>query len=231
MKQTKQLTTSSWDVWMSFVATVAQCTGWRYFQAFILTLLLFLFVSYKSVLLSFLNLPIFVSQYFWHSLFFSFTHQERLKTSSKAKPAFNDCCARGRIALPTILPPPESICQLYSGSTPISKRFLNNIRVFNNAFAFTSLGTDSHGKGTLPIPGKGPRPFQAKSNLYHRLGSLVPGEGHVPLFSQIYFHHANQDSSVSINQRLDFIHNQHPLHLSKNINNSRSSSKNSNKGK
>jgi hypothetical protein len=116
------------------------------------------------------------------------------------------------VVLPDIPPFPDSMRNLYSGRTSLSRRFLNNIRVFNNAFAFTSLGTDNHGQSTHAqkvIPGRGPKPFQAKSNLYHRLGSLTPAYGHTPCFAQIYFHHANQDPTVSINQRLDFIYSGH----------------------
>lgn len=113
--------------------------------------------------------------------------------------------------LPVIPPIPDPIRNLYTGSTALSRRFLNNIRVFNNAFAFTSLGTDSNGCRNQPpaILGRGPKPFQAKSTLYHRIGSLLPSSGHVPSFAQIHFHHADQDSRTTINQRLDFIHNGH----------------------
>jgi hypothetical protein len=102
---------------------------------------------------------------------------------------------------------------LYSGITPLSRRFLNNIRVFNNAFAFTSLGADNYSNQTQNkrsvIPGRGPIPFQAKSNLYHRLGPLRPSSEQAPCYAQIYFHDSNQDSRISINQRLDFIFKGH----------------------
>lgn len=91
---------------------------------------------------------------------------------------------------------------LFSGKSRISKRFLSKSRVFNNAFAFTSLGTTRPPK----LRGRGPPVFQSNLNLYHRIGSLVPEPGQKPSWAQLYFYHGSNDAVAAVNHRLDFIY-------------------------
>jgi hypothetical protein len=79
---------------------------------------------------------------------------ERLASSSARSPKFGMCCNSGKItALPTIPDPPEPLRSLLDGSNQSNgipfmflinfieaKAFRDNIRNYNNAFAFSSLG-------------------------------------------------------------------------------------------
>ncbi|GAU50427.1 hypothetical protein TSUD_300270 [Trifolium subterraneum] len=66
---------------------------------------------------------------------------------------------------------------------------------YNNMFSFTSLG----GKIDSGVDaGPGPPHFTISGQNYHRLGSLIPNEGHPPKFSQLYIY----DTQNEISNRL-----------------------------
>ena len=50
------------------------------------------------------------------------------------------CCNDGKVVLLPEVDPPEPLRHLLLGETDTSKRFLDKIRSFNNAFAMTSIG-------------------------------------------------------------------------------------------
>lgn len=50
------------------------------------------------------------------------------------------CCANGKVKLPALNRPPEPLCALVSGVTPLSKHFLTNIQIYNSMFQMTSFG-------------------------------------------------------------------------------------------
>lgn len=65
----------------------------------------------------------------------------------------------------------------------LSRHFRSNIRVYNNALSFASLGATvdpiSHTPG-VPV-------FKIQGQLFHRLGGLLPPTGQPPRFLQVYF--------------------------------------------
>ena len=63
---------------------------------------------------------------------------EKLTRSAKRSPKFGVCCLQGQIQLPPLPPLPAALKSLYDGSDANSKHFLENIRRYNTAFAFTS---------------------------------------------------------------------------------------------
>jgi len=65
---------------------------------------------------------------------------ERLSGSSKTNPKFGMCCYQGKIDLPPLQPPPPELENYYTGRDPISRKFRDLIRRYNNALAFTSVG-------------------------------------------------------------------------------------------
>ena len=73
----------------------------------------------------------------------------------------------------------------YSTNNLVAKLFRLNIRNYNNAFAFSSLGV------TIDPSVYGPSgiyTFHIQGELVHRIGSLLPMHGQQPRFSQIYVH-------------------------------------------
>nr|KAJ0185606.1 hypothetical protein LSAT_V11C900487610 [Lactuca sativa] len=69
------------------------------------------------------------------------------------KHLFSICCGNGKVELPKLKQGPEDYQNLYRSVHPKGKHFLNNIRIFNSMFSFTSMG----GKVDSSInKGKGP---------------------------------------------------------------------------
>lgn len=109
-------------------------------------------------------------------------------------PKFSLCCGvNGNIVLPPIPLPPPELRDLFEGGNPLSKQFLTDIRKYNNAFAFTSLGC----KMAPRPPGNGPPTFRIHGALYHRLGSLLPASSdQPPMFAQLYIHDTDYDATL-----------------------------------
>lgn len=110
---------------------------------------------------------------------------ERLASSSAAHPRFGLCCDSGQVGLPAYPDPPLALRNLFTGDSPQAREFRDNIRQYNAAFAFTSLGVEideainRHG-------GRAPYVFRIHGELCHLSGSLLPVEGRPPVFSQLY---------------------------------------------
>ena len=112
---------------------------------------------------------------------------ERLAASSDLNPKFGMCCYQGKIILPPLQPVPEVLQQYFVSQDQVSKAFCDQIRNYNSALAFTSVGrvlddsiNRAHG------PNRGPYTFKLRGELIHRAGSLLRPEGHDPLYSQLY---------------------------------------------
>lgn len=50
------------------------------------------------------------------------------------------CCASGKVKLPQLVPPPDPLRSLISGTSSDSTHFLTNIQKYNNCFQMTSFG-------------------------------------------------------------------------------------------
>lgn len=50
------------------------------------------------------------------------------------------CCASGKVKLPQLVPPPDPLRSLISGTSSESTHFLTNIQKYNNCFQMTSFG-------------------------------------------------------------------------------------------
>ncbi|XP_061394301.1 uncharacterized protein LOC133329850 [Musca vetustissima] len=84
------------------------------------------------------------------------------------------CCSNGKIVLPQLLPPPQPLLSLMTGSHLDSQHFLRNIRKYNSAFQMTSFGASNVMKFV-------------EGQIYHRMGSLLPSSNEDPNCLQIYF--------------------------------------------
>ena len=117
-----------------------------------------------------------------HALHFD---SEKLTKSTRAVPKFGSCCLQGQIRLPPFPPAPATLRDLLCGKSPLSKEFKTNIRQYNTAFAFTSLGVKVDEKVTRAT---GPYSFRIQGDLHHLSGALLPRPGKPAVFAQLYIH-------------------------------------------
>lgn len=106
---------------------------------------------------------------------------EKSSDSSLKQPKFVTCCHKGKIRLPPLREPPTAIRELLEGS----KDFRKNIRNYNAANAYTSLGCKYD---TRAPKGKGPWCFSIHGELRHTYGSLTSKDGVDPVYSQLYIY-------------------------------------------
>uniref|UniRef100_A0A0D3BBU1 Helitron helicase-like domain-containing protein n=1 Tax=Brassica oleracea var. oleracea TaxID=109376 RepID=A0A0D3BBU1_BRAOL len=100
--------------------------------------------------------------------------QETRNTTRK----FSICCQQGRVQLPPKRQPPSPLKELLDRPS-----FMLQIRVANGMLAFTSMGGQiDHTVTSTP----GPFAFRLHGQTHHRIGSLLPPEGKLPQFSQLY---------------------------------------------
>jgi len=116
--------------------------------------------------------------------------------STDVHPLFGMCCGDGSVQLPPPPPPPDALQRFFSASTPEAQKFRENIRQYNSALSFTSLGAqvdDSVNRG-----GGGPPVFKIHGELHHRIGSLLPPHGQPPVYAQLYI----LDSREALDHRM-----------------------------
>jgi hypothetical protein len=101
------------------------------------------------------------------------------------------CCSDGKIFLQTPNEPPIYICKLLN-----DKKFLDNIRAYNSALQFTSMGINLDIKYANNL--KGQFTFRIHGSIYHRIGSLLPNSIDNSKFLQLFFH----DTDKEIDNRL-----------------------------
>ncbi|KNZ74287.1 hypothetical protein J132_07337, partial [Termitomyces sp. J132] len=80
--------------------------------------------------------------------------------------------------------------------------FKTSIHQYNAAFAFTSLGVKiDHAITNAP----GPYSFRINGELHHLTGALLPVDGNLPVYAQLYFYNHNQQLAFhqQNNPRLD----------------------------
>jgi hypothetical protein len=121
---------------------------------------------------------------------------------SSLSPNISMCCMKGNITIPYMAEPPVLIRNLFMGLDSRSSHFLSNARSYNNMFAFTSLGGKLEFGGN---DGRGPPQFVISGQNYHRMGSLVPGDGDRPKFAQLYIYDTQNEVSNRLSHfRLPF---------------------------
>ncbi|VFR01036.1 unnamed protein product [Cuscuta campestris] len=125
-----------------------------------------------------------------------FWYKERLRGYGKnIQPKYPLCCRSGKVALPSLLPPPQHLQDLFLGATTKSHHFKKNIRAYNNMFCFTSMGGKiDHAMNN----GGGPPTYSLNGQNYHKIGTLLPPEDQNPRFAQLYIY----DTSNEINNRI-----------------------------
>lgn len=91
------------------------------------------------------------------------------------------CCKQGKVILPQPNPLPPFLDNLYRTNI----EFVRDIRKYNQAFAFTSLGAKVD--ESLANATSGVYTFRINGMLSHRIGGLIPEGNNLPKFAQIYF--------------------------------------------
>ncbi|CAG8462544.1 7406_t:CDS:2 [Gigaspora rosea] len=110
------------------------------------------------------------------------------------------CCNDGKIKLvdtemPTVLK------NLFTRTDEIGKDFRNNIRAYNNLFAFTSL--DFHLDQRFANSKNGIYTFRAQGSMYHAIGPFLPPVEDTPKYLQLYIY----DTEHEIDNRLQIMPN------------------------
>jgi hypothetical protein len=114
-------------------------------------------------------------------------YQERKnKSRNTTIPVFQLCCANDKVQLPPLKAPPPILQHLlFDQTSPHSKLFQKNARVYNSMFSFTSPGMkmDDRVNG-----GRGPPNLVIQGQTCHRMGSMLPPIGEKPKFAQLYIY-------------------------------------------
>ncbi len=106
---------------------------------------------------------------------------------------YKQCCHYGCVELPGFLPYPDEIKALLQGADMEGKNFRENIRNYNSAMAFASMGAQ-----IAPPTSSGPYCFRIHGQVYHRIGSLHPEEGQRAQYGQLYI----LDSALALEERM-----------------------------
>ncbi|XP_044595860.1 uncharacterized protein LOC123272904 [Cotesia glomerata] len=117
------------------------------------------------------------------------------------------CCASGKVQLPEIETPPESLNGLLIGTDPDSNVFLKSIRRFNSCFQMTSFGATEIVRNTNANGQQFNSTFKIRGQVYHKMGSLLPMPNEPHKFLQIYFMGGEDSGSAlanRVNARCDY---------------------------
>ena len=143
-----------------------------------------------------------------------FWYEERLRRDRNTpNPKYNLCCKDGRILLPPYQPPPQPLLDLLTQhGNPLTRHFFDHIRQYNTMFAMTSMGA----KVIESInDGRAPYVFKISGQVCHRVGSLMPSEGHRPEYAQLYIFDTEHEVSNRINVASSS--SRSPFHTNQNI--------------
>ena len=117
---------------------------------------------------------------------------------SGRKEEFKQCCHYGSVQLPQLRTYPDEMKALLQGMDMEGKNFRENIRSYNSALAFASMGA------LIDLPqGFGPYCFRIHGQIYHRIGPLHPASGQKAQFGQLYI----LDSSLALKERMGNVAN------------------------
>lgn len=111
---------------------------------------------------------------------------ERVGSSPVGRSEFTACCQCGCVHLPLQSLSPQNLYTLFKSNDDDGKEFHTNIRQYNMALAFTSLGVTED----KFVNHRGGWVFRVQGELCHLIGSLRPCEGEPPSYAQLYIYDA-----------------------------------------
>lgn len=125
-------------------------------------------------------------------------YQERMhKHKHSANPKFFLCCGNGKVKISFLKHPLQPLSHLMFDRNAVgSKNFQSQIKAYNMMFAFTSPRAKLDNKFNI---GRGSPTIRIQGQACHRIGSLLPSEGHPPKFAQLYIY----DSENEVTYRMD----------------------------
>ncbi|CAG8689944.1 17459_t:CDS:1 [Cetraspora pellucida] len=131
---------------------------------------------------------------------------ERLLNSSTRSPVFTTCYAGGKILLPPLQELPSPLNTLLTRTDQRARLFKQNIKMYNSALSFTSLGAniDHSITGT-----SGVYSFRIHGKMYHSIGSLFPDDDNRPEFAQLYIY----DTEHELRNRMNIMPGLDPVIL------------------
>ncbi|XP_040248153.1 uncharacterized protein [Aegilops tauschii subsp. strangulata] len=126
-----------------------------------------------------------------------FWYEERTSGRARRMPSFGLCCQQGKVDLPPFREPPAYLTKLLrKDNRKRSKNYMQNIRLYNSMFAFTTMG----GKVDTEINnGGGPYVFRMNGQNYHRIGNLLPEGEDKPRWAQLYIYDTENEVKNRIN--------------------------------
>ncbi|CAN6996459.1 unnamed protein product, partial [Brassica oleracea var. botrytis] len=113
------------------------------------------------------------------------------------EPTFTLCCNHGQISLPPINQPPALLEELLQ-----TRWFRDTIRVYNSVLAFTSVGMKMD---FSVVHAPGPYTIRIQGQTHHRIGSLIPQQGRLPEYLQLYIFDTNHYESVGSDFVIRFV--------------------------
>lgn len=122
-----------------------------------------------------------------------------MSNDSFKNPIFSLCCSEGCVELPSIERPPSPLWELLNDKTKKGVNFRSNIRAYNTALAFTSMGANIYNNN---LKNDKIFTFRISGQIYHRIGPLIPNDNQ-PKFSQIYIY----DTANELKNRMKHINN------------------------
>ncbi|KAK8809606.1 hypothetical protein WA158_000549 [Blastocystis sp. Blastoise] len=95
------------------------------------------------------------------------------------------CCNNGKVKVESPINLPNELLNQLKSQTPNNKLFRNEIRRYNNAFAFASMSCSNV---VTRMNGPGPYFYRVHGNVYHSMSDLYPSDNSPPSFNQIYIY-------------------------------------------
>ncbi|KIK21159.1 hypothetical protein PISMIDRAFT_655460 [Pisolithus microcarpus 441] len=124
---------------------------------------------------------------------------EKLSNSSPLHPRFGLCCLQGQVALPPIQRWPRVLQDLFDDPQD-QREFKKNVRQYNNALAFTSVGVEVDRQ---TVQGAGPASFRIHGTLHHIMGALMPPQGLQPSYAQLYIYDPQEATNTHLQRNPD----------------------------
>ena len=112
--------------------------------------------------------------------------QERIVSSSAARPIFSPCCGKGKLSLPLLPDPPALLRSLLTDDTPRSRLFRKNIRAYNSELSMASVVAKWVNRG--PGPSNFNPTMTMQGGMYHYMGPMMPAKGRAPSYVSVYIH-------------------------------------------
>ncbi|KAF8050757.1 hypothetical protein N665_1890s0003 [Sinapis alba] len=116
---------------------------------------------------------------------------ESIRTNTRTgERRFTICCNQVQIKLPRMKQPPAVLEELLE-----CRWFRDTIRIYNAVLAFTSIEAKLD---YIVVYAPGPFTFRIQGQSHHRIGSLIPSQGQLPKYLQLYIF----DTKKQVSNRL-----------------------------